>query len=564
MSKTISFSVERAQLVSDSSDSQFATVGIDCCRSGWNYNNYFITKNAIKDSAESIKGKPVLVSVNSQGTDFQGHEVDEIPCGFFVEESPTIYEGADGELYLYAVAKIWKNYFDDVMAIFQSKNGKTDVSMEIELVDGYFSEDNIDLFSFLGVTLLGVEPAISGAKAVVLSFADMKQMYKNSSLKDYSKQRRRELFGKKLTVNKTELKDTPWGDVDKTKLRNAIMNASNCDEIVHSVYALVEDGWQDAPSEHLKYPLMQLVGDTLYYNRYALSSALAYAKQEHDDSVVSKIEKLYDKFKIKEKEESDSMSKQFQNEQFDISALMQEHFGDDVDFEIDDFSDDGVITYTKDGKCFTVKADVAKDSEGKIEKCEIDWESDAEFDNDPKDEPDDTEPQNDPEPKDDDDDDVVMEEFSLDANTYAGAMLAMLNAETDEERAEACKNVFAEGEDEFNAMTDTFCKAFAELYELREFKAETEEAKKQAEVNKLMSDVKCDISEEDFNKLYEEGMKCSYSEMQEFSTKVKAFAYVNSKKKNDNVEKNDDKDVFMGFAHSKKNKDGANVFEKYL
>lgn len=562
MSKIISFSIERAQLVSDSSDSQFATIGIDCCRSGWNFNNYNITKSAIIDSAESIKGKPVLVSVNSQGNDFQGHEVDEIPCGFFVEESPNVYEGKDGELYLYAVAKIWKNYFDDVMSIFQSKNGRTDVSMEIELVDGYFSENTIDLFTFLGVTLLGVEPAISGAQATVLSFSDMKQMYKNSTLKDYSKQRRRELFGKKLSVNKTELKDTPWGDVDKTKLRESVMNASNSGEIVHYVYALVEDGWQDAPSEHLKYPLMQLEGDTLYYNRYALSSALAYAKQEHEDSVVSKIEKLYDKFKIKEKEESDSMSKQFQDEQFDISALMQKHFGDDVDFEIDNFSDEGVITYTKDGKCFTVNANVVKDSEGKIEKCEIDWESDTEVNQESEDDHEDKNAE--PEDKEGEDDDIVMEDFSLDANAYAGAMLAMLNAETDEQRAEACKNVFAEGQEEFNTMTDTFCKAFAELHELRKFKADTEEAKKQAEVNKVMADVKCDISEEDFDRLYNEGMKCSYSEMQEFSTKVKAFAYVNSKKKNDKQGNVEDKDVFMGFANKKKEKNDANVFEKYL
>ena len=43
---------------------------------------------------------------------------------------------------------------------------------------------------------------------------------------------------------------------------------------------------------------MELVGDTFYYNRYALSSALAYAKQENETSVINKVEKLYKKFNL--------------------------------------------------------------------------------------------------------------------------------------------------------------------------------------------------------------------------------------------------------------------------
>jgi hypothetical protein len=67
---------------------------------------------------------------------------------------------------------------------------------------------------------------------------------------------------------------------------------------VHDVYALVEDGWEESPSEHLKYPIMELSGDTFYYNRYGLASALAYAKQENETEVVSKVMKLYKKFKL--------------------------------------------------------------------------------------------------------------------------------------------------------------------------------------------------------------------------------------------------------------------------
>ena len=76
------------------------------------------------------------------------------------------------------------------------------------------------------------------------------------------------------------------------------MKAINKATLVKAVYALVEDGWEEAPSEHLKYPIMQLVGDTFYYNRGALASALAYAKKENEQEVINKVEKLYKKFKL--------------------------------------------------------------------------------------------------------------------------------------------------------------------------------------------------------------------------------------------------------------------------
>lgn len=69
------------------------------------------------------------------------------------------------------------------------------------------------------------------------------------------------------------------------------MEASNKASLVKDVYMVVEDGWEDAPSEKLKYPVMQFKGDTLVYNKGGLSSALGYAKAENDSAVVSKVEK---------------------------------------------------------------------------------------------------------------------------------------------------------------------------------------------------------------------------------------------------------------------------------
>ena len=106
--------------------------------------------------------------------------------------------------------------------------------------------------------------------------------------------------GKKYKVDKSKeaMSTKPWGDVDKTELRDKIMEADNKESLVKECYMLVEDGWEDAPSEHLKYPVMCFEGDTLVYNRYGLSSALAYAKQENEESVINKIEAIYKKLDL--------------------------------------------------------------------------------------------------------------------------------------------------------------------------------------------------------------------------------------------------------------------------
>ena len=97
----------------------------------------------------------------------------------------------------------------------------------------------------------------------------------------------------KIDKSKEAMSDTPWGDVDKEDLRNKIMEADNKEELVKACYMIVEDGWEEAPSQHLKYPVMNFDGETLVYNRYGLASALAYAKQEEETAVINKVEKIY-------------------------------------------------------------------------------------------------------------------------------------------------------------------------------------------------------------------------------------------------------------------------------
>ena len=156
-SKRCSFSVDNVNIVEENSNSQFATLEVDVCRSGENSHNMPILRSAIEQAASSVKGKPILAAFQFADTDFAGHEIDEQPVGFFVEEEPELVEKdyhGNPELYIRAKGKVWKRYFENAMEIFKRKSGKTDVSMEIDMLD--FEEPDqgrdgvINLFSILG------------------------------------------------------------------------------------------------------------------------------------------------------------------------------------------------------------------------------------------------------------------------------------------------------------------------------------------------------------------------------------------------------------------------------
>ena len=121
MNKYLNFEISNVQIVENSAQSKFAILQVDVCRSGNNTHRLPITKEAIQDSAVSVKGVPILTKVRYDGKDFMGHEIDEIAVGYFSENEPQLVEGDDGELYIRTTAKIWKAYFDNVVEILKNK-----------------------------------------------------------------------------------------------------------------------------------------------------------------------------------------------------------------------------------------------------------------------------------------------------------------------------------------------------------------------------------------------------------------------------------------------------------
>lgn len=96
----------------------------------------------------------------------------------------------------------------------------------------------------------------------------------------------------KVNKSKEAMSTGSWGGVNKTALRNRILAAKNYKSLVNDVYALVESGWEDSPSKHLKYPLMGFKDGELVYFEGALSSALGYAEANNETEVINKVKKI--------------------------------------------------------------------------------------------------------------------------------------------------------------------------------------------------------------------------------------------------------------------------------
>lgn len=336
----------------------------------------------------------------------------------------------------------------------------------------------------------------------------------------------------KYKINKTELKDTPWGDVDKTEMRNKIMEASNRAILVNFVYMLVEDGWKDAPSEHLKYPVAQLVDDTFYYNRYGLASALAYAKQEGEDEVVSKIEKIYDKFNLDVEKKEDMAMKEIEFAAVNLNDMWEKVYAalnkkDAYRFYI-------VGLYEEDNKKFAVikdsdaniyKVDYSYTEEGLIladeyQKVEVEFvptDDIKKF----------AEPENaekytkfaDDEEHDDDSDDEEDEEIEMSDTEKLADVIAQ------------CEELKKALEDKENIIMEQT----AELEELRKFKTEAENKEKMTKIDEVMCDVEKFLTNDQFNEFKVDGMACELSAIKNWENKVKAFCFSSVANQDDNL-----------------------------
>ena len=580
------FSIKDINLFKNDEDVDFALGEVWLLAEGNNSHKNPVDIEILKRDAHTMLGKFLVAEYSKWDKDVTTHTNQQQIIGYFPKDGKIEFREKDGKTFAVYEVLISKLYATPVYMLFKEHNFRN-VSAEFSAVEGDEDEQGnkpILGIMFHGCTILGLDyqPSCEGAEMSVKRFStDADNYYKNkakTTLERFSEERRLKM-AVTYKVNKTELKDTAWGDVDKTSLRNKIMDASNKASLVKDVYALVEDGWEDAPSERLKYPLMQLVGDTFYYNRGALSSALAYAKQENVQSVINKVESLYKKFDLdenkKEKEMSEKKFDELEGREVyaEVERIVKSKLGDH--FFVDDIEDDKVVVTDEQTKVrYDIPAKIEVGEDDKSIKADIDFDKKKESEDQKemekqkdafvKGKAKDGDKQNGKEIEAEDKKKIAetQKEMSLDTNAYAGAILEMLKAETAEQRAEAKKLCEPYGECDESIVMEQIEEMCNQMSELKAFKEDVLSERKDAEVKRVLAQVKQDMDAEAYRELEEKSQDVTFEDVEQFKKEAKAFAFDNPAK-NKKTKKNDDVIRmgydFMRFAHKD---DSVNVFEK--
>lgn len=566
-SKIRNFSIDLVQNFIEDSDPEFAYGNMVFLSTKPNTHKLDISEEVLKRDASSILGKWVVCRVNPYTRDAEGHSPLEIIVGQ-VPKDQEIQFSYDKDGYLLASADfiLSKLYAVDTYNLFKDSNFRN-VSVEM-LTDGTESEDGIidelkvSRLNICGVTILGkrINGSCPSANAKLVQFEEKKalEFYKNyhnadlEFLKKFAEERKIRMASYKVNKSKDAMSDTPWGDIDKTDLRKKIMDADNRASLVKDVYMTVEDGWEDAPSEKLKYPVMQFKGDTLVYNKDGLSSALGYAKAENDTTVVNKVEKIRKELGIEDEEkgkENKMASQKFEIEGREawgeIIKKVQSHEGKGV--YVDSVEKDHII-FTKDDVRYRVDADVEVGKDDKTVDAEIHWGTKKKDKvqkmeskkartkklDDEDDDDDDWDDEDDDDHDEEDDKDhekhvkkmrkcaAFIRQLSSDANVDSAAYEAMLIDEA--RRNKRLANRLMERD-------SIIMEKDRQLEELKKFKEETEKKTVEMEVAKTLEEVKTFVDKESFESLKAEGMACKMESISGWKNKAKSVAFEASKGK---------------------------------
>lgn len=541
--KNISFALEEAEEIPNWAEAypEHKFTVAKCCFLSTRENSHEIkiSDKVLKECAGSILGNFLVAKI--EWGDATTHKDTEVIYGYFpMEQEIEFIKTNDGILKAYAYAVVSKRYSKEFNGIFEYQNLR-DSSVEMTVTYEDDDETTALAFDIYGLTVLGktVNGSCPDADAKLVRFTKKtaeKYFSKNdtfSNLKNFAKERKQYMEGKTYKVDKSKeaMSTKPWGEVDKTELRNKIMEANNKSSLVKDCYMLVEDGWEDASSEHLKYPVMCFEGDTLVYNRYGLSSALAYAKQENETSVINKVEAIYKKLDIDDDSErkEDKEMAEIDFSAVNIGDLWGKLYGAMRDLHHWEYYIKGI--YEQDNKKFAIiydddmklyRLDFSLTEEGlslsdeiiEVKEEFIETDSMKKFA-----EPEDVEKYQKDEKleeeceEDEDKDEEEKEEEMSDSISIEDLQARIAQLEKDIEDRD---NIIM-GKDE-------------EIKALKEFKDDVEKKEKATVVESLIGEVAEFLDEETMKTLRSEGLSCDMCDMDGWKNKVKAMCFSAIKK----------------------------------
>ena len=183
-------------------NNNFHKVKIYVCHNGENYNGSNFSDLAIAKASKTLQNIPILAYIErdeeGNALGFGGHEIEykleekngeyyfrehylEIPIGVIPSQNEYTIESMNGKNYVVCSGYIWKCYSNEAYDLLLDNN-EQNVSMEISCNDVKYLDNGIyDIldYEYLGVTVIGCEPAMQNAK-VQMSFSN-----NNNNNKEY-------------------------------------------------------------------------------------------------------------------------------------------------------------------------------------------------------------------------------------------------------------------------------------------------------------------------------------------------------------------------------------------
>lgn len=552
-----SFSIDDIDIVETENSSKYFEAEMWCLAAKNNSHKNPISEDVLRQCKDTAKGAWVVCDYDQFTHDATTHTDEEQIVGVVPRDSRVeLRRDKEGVLWIVVTAVLSKVYHPEVWEMFKQHNFRY-VSCEFRCTEAdEDAEGNkpITAFDIVGITILGsgTLPSCEDAKMEIMKFsADEANKYFAET------QKKEELV--LHPINKKKLDTSDW---DGEKAKQDLIKERNYESLAKSVCLVLEDGWKDRQITSLKYPVMNIKDGEWVYNEKGLASALGYAKQ-HDPSLVSKIEKIQSEFNRKENEMADIKDKDTKptgdvkdddakkNASTDPKAddtTVKKNSDDSTDPKKDDDASKGTEPKNDDKK-LSDDDTKKKDDDKKDTKVKASDDSNDKKDIDNKTDTDDK--------KDDDSDD--KKKFSLDCYADEGALLSMLENETEENQT-LCKELFAKKD--LNVIMSKLLAIKKENDKFKKNAQEVEAKECSEEFSACMGEVKGDIDEKTYSELYAEGKDIkSKDEMCKFTQKVKAFAYDHKKTNSANDAHNDG--VFRFSAPSKTDTvDDTDVFAR--
>lgn len=530
MEKLIDFAVEDIEQIQfdDYDEKEFAIAKVGFMSNRPNSHKLKISEEVLRENASTVLGKWMVVKMDFMGLDAEGHDPQEHIVGFFPKDQEIEFvEDEDGYIRAYATAVISKIYAKDYCKMFDVDNERAvSIEMKCNTENGKDMDDKVLSFTIVGVTTLGkaIRPSIPESDVSFVRFSQEKATayfsglneHNLTPLKKFAKERIASMAKiYKIDKSKEAMSDKAWGEVDKTAMRDKIMEADNKATLVKAVYMLVEDGWEEAPSEYLKYPVMELKGDTFVYNRDGLASALGYAKKENETTVVNKIEKIYKKLGLDDGKEVKSEMAEVEFSAVNIGDMWG-RIWNIIDQKCEwDYSISGI--YEEDNQKFAILKNrdqnlyrlnftlteeglTASDELIEVKQDFIDTDNIRKF----------SEPENVEQYQKFAEVEPEKEEMSLEE-----AMDKIVNLESEIEKRD---NIIMENEKSMKEKD-------IELSDLRTFKQTCMEAERGSKVEAVMSEVSKFMDKAQAEESRKEGLTCEFSAVDAWANKVKASVF---------------------------------------